>query len=159
MYSNREKDMIYVDQEIIDAVQSSYSIREVLTKLGRNYSGGNFSHIKKKIIALNCSMDHFNGRGWSIGRTLGPKRNIEEYLNNEVFLKSHDLRRRLIKEGLKEHRCEVCKLAQWNDQLIPIELHHINGDIQDNSLSNLQILCLNCHAQTPNFRIKNKRVR
>jgi len=32
-----------------------------------------------------------------------------------------------------------------------MELHHLNGDGQDNRLENLQLLCGNCHAQTDNW--------
>lgn len=35
-------------------------------------------------------------------------------------------------------------------------LHHVNGDGLDNRLDNLQILCPNCHSQTPNFGVKNR---
>ena len=38
------------------------------------------------------------------------------------------------------------------DEIIPLELHHIDGNNKDNSLSNLQLLCPNCHALTNNYR-------
>jgi hypothetical protein len=38
----------------------------------------------------------------------------------------------------------------WNDKPIPLELHHKDGDHFNNELSNLQILCPNCHAQQSN---------
>ena len=31
------------------------------------------------------------------------------------------------------------------------QLHHIDGDNTNNELSNLQILCPNCHSQTENY--------
>ena len=48
--------------------------------------------------------------------------------------------------------CEKCGLRSWNDEIIPLELHHINGNNKDNSLSNLLLLCPNCHALTDNYR-------
>ena len=36
-----------------------------------------------------------------------------------------------------------------------MELHHINGNHNDNRLENLQLLCPNCHAYTDNYRGKN----
>ena len=51
--------------------------------------------------------------------------------------------------------CERCKLAQWCNNSIPLELHHINGVHSDNRIENLQLLCPNCHALTDNYRGKN----
>lgn len=31
------------------------------------------------------------------------------------------------------------------------QLHHIDGDETNNELSNLQMLCPNCHSQTDNY--------
>ena len=42
-------------------------------------------------------------------------------------------------------------------QLIGVlELHHIDGNHSNNELSNLTLLCPNCHALTDNYRGKNK---
>lgn len=65
---------------------------------------------------------------------------------------SHRLRLKLIREKVKEHKCEICNLSQWNGLPIPLELDHINGNKKDNRLENLRILCCNCHAQTSNWR-------
>ena len=68
-----------------------------------------------------------------------------------------NLRRRLIADGLKPAHCERCGLAEWLGEPIPLELHHINGDGQDNRLENLEILCPNCHSQTENHGARNRR--
>ena len=41
-------------------------------------------------------------------------------------------------------------------QPIKLELHHINGNHNDNRLENLQFLCPNCHSFTDNYRGKNQ---
>lgn len=38
---------------------------------------------------------------------------------------------------------------------IPLELEHKDGDHGNNEISNLEILCPNCHAFTPTYRGKN----
>lgn len=67
------------------------------------------------------------------------------------------LKLKLLATGVKEKKCEKCNLEIWNNLPIPLELHHIDGNSSNNDLTNLQILCPNCHAQTDNFRGKNKR--
>lgn len=88
------------------------------------------------------------------------KRPLSEILiKDSDFKTSNHLRKRLIDEGLKEERYEKCKNTEWLKQPIPLELDHINGDNRDNRIENLRILCPNCHALTPNYSGKNKRVK
>ena len=61
------------------------------------------------------------------------------------------LKRRLIADGLKQPRCEECGLDEWRGQPLPLELHHVNGDRNDNRVENLQLICPNCHSITPNW--------
>lgn len=68
---------------------------------------------------------------------------------------TNKLRIRLIKEGVKEHRCECCKSTEWNGLKIPLELNHIDGNNKNHKISNLELLCPNCHAQTSTYRGKN----
>jgi DNA-binding CsgD family transcriptional regulator len=68
-----------------------------------------------------------------------------------------NLKRRLLHEGLKHNRCEGCGLHRWQDRQLPLALHHVNGDRDDNRLENLQIMCPNCHALTENFSGRNRR--
>jgi DNA-binding CsgD family transcriptional regulator len=68
-----------------------------------------------------------------------------------------NLKRRLVREGLKEERCEGCGLHRWQGRALALALHHVNGDRDDNRLENLEILCPNCHALTENFAGRNRR--
>ena len=54
------------------------------------------------------------------------------------------------------HKCECCKNTDWMGQPIPIQLHHKDGRFENNGLDNLELLCANCHLQTPNFGSKNE---
>lgn len=66
------------------------------------------------------------------------------------YVNSHKLKIKLIQDGIKDNRCELCGLDTWNNLPIPLELHHIDGNHYNNNLNNLQILCPNCHAQQEN---------
>jgi hypothetical protein len=67
----------------------------------------------------------------------------------------HHLKRRLLSEGLKENRCEICGITRWMGRPINMQLHHKNGDGSDNRLENIQFLCGNCHSQTDTYGGRN----
>ncbi len=62
-----------------------------------------------------------------------------------------NIRMRLIAAGLRSHRCESCLLTEWQGSAIPLQLHHVNGQGNDNRLENLRLLCPNCHSLTDNW--------
>ena len=68
------------------------------------------------------------------------------YINNNIPIQSHRLKEKLIRDGLKLNCCELCGNSSWLGIQLPLELHHKNGNHQDNNLNNLQILCPNCHS-------------
>lgn len=59
--------------------------------------------------------------------------------------------------AIRGHQCECCKNTEWLGQPINLQVHHIDGDRTNNELSNLQLLCLNCHSYTNNFGSKNQK--
>ena len=142
--------------ELPNAVKSSFSIREVLIKLGLRPAGGNYTQVQKGIEELNLDTSHFKKQGWSKGLTFGPKRPLNAYLSNDYPIQSHKLRLRLLSEKVFPHKCNKCSRTEWNGEPIPLELEHKNGNHSDNTLSNLELLCPNCHAQTATYRGKNK---
>lgn len=64
---------------------------------------------------------------------------------------------RLVKEGYKQYKCECCGITKWNGKRIGLELNHIDGNNSNHKLSNLEILCPNCHSQTDTFKARNIR--
>jgi len=146
----------YSEQELQDAVKASASIRQVLKQLNIVAAGGNYETIKKRISYYGIDTSHFHGQNWNKGKTIGPKRPIEEYLVEGKLVQSHKLKLRLINEKLKEHKCECCGITDWNGLPTPIELDHIDGNRYNNTIENLRVLCPNCHAQTDTYRGKNK---
>lgn len=148
----------YTLEEFKDSVLNSSSISQALTKLGLSPKGGNYRVFKKFQKLYNIDTSHFTGQGHLKGKThnynVTP---LSEILVKDSEYSSHRLRQRLIKEGLKEYKCECCGLNEWLGEPIPLELDHIDGDHFNNTIENLKILCPNCHAKTTTYRGKNKK--
>ena len=62
------------------------------------------------------------------------------------MISSHKLKEKLIKDGIKENKCEICGCSMWQGVMLPLELHYIDNNHNNNALENLQILCPNCHS-------------
>lgn len=145
-------------EEYEEAIKKSKSIAEALRNLGLIDRGGNYKIIKNACSKYGIDMSHFYGQGWNKGLKFKPKQ-AEETINllkENCYYQSYKLKKRLLDEGFKEHKCECCGNSEWNGKPIALEIHHINGDSTDNRIENIQILCPNCHAQTDNYRGRNK---
>lgn len=144
-------------EQLKEAVINSYSIAGVLRFLGLKPAGGNYRTIHNYISKWSIDTTHFTGQLWNKGKhyICNPAKPLKEILVEDSDYQSYKLARRLLKEGIKESKCEICGNTKWLNKPIPLELHHINGDHKDNRLSNLQLLCPNCHALTDNYRGKN----
>lgn len=89
----------------------------------------------------------FNKLGITYQKKVNKNPTYKDYVDGAKKISSSALRKQLFKEGIKEKKCECCGLITWMGKPIPLELHHINGNHYDNRLSNLIILCPNCHSQ------------
>ena len=142
----------YTENELTEAIETSISKRQVLIKLGLAPLGGNYDTINRAVERLGLDISHFKGQGWNKGIKAGPKRLLEDYLNNEFFIQSYKLKNRLLRENVFERKCYKCNNTEWMGKDIPLELEHIDGDNKNNNLKNLMLLCPNCHAQTDTYR-------
>jgi 5-methylcytosine-specific restriction endonuclease McrA len=100
---------------------------------------------------------HFTGQAWNKNPN-NPvyKGKYLPKLCEHSSLSSANVKELVYRLGLKENKCEICGITEWQGKPIICELHHINGDSTDNRIENLQILCPNCHSQTDNFRSRNR---
>lgn len=143
-----------------EAIRESYSLRQVLAKLGLRQAGGNYEQLKRYIQEYGFTTAHFKGKGWNRGlKGIGkPRIMLEAILVEKSYFQSFKLKKRLFQAGLKPQHCEECRWAQkTSDGYLPLELDHINGDRHDNRIENLRVLCPNCHSLKPTHRGRNRR--
>lgn len=111
------------------------TINSLLARLGIQYEGNK------------------SGKGYS--KTSTTYMYLEDYLKNSQDIQTNKVRIKLLKEGYKEHRCENCGLSEWLNNPIPLEVHHKDGNRNNNTIENFELLCPNCHALTDSYRGKN----
>jgi hypothetical protein len=148
----------YTDERFVEVVKNNFSVRECLKQLGVRPTGGNYKCFHIKVSELKLDTSHFTGQGHLKGKshTWTQKIPLVDILKEGTDYQSHKLRLRLIKEGIKEHKCEMCNNTEWLGKPIALELEHTNGIHTDNRIENLKLLCPNCHSTTTTYRGKNK---
>ncbi len=155
--------MKYTKEKLEILTKESFSIREVMLKLGLKEAGGSHYHIKKLITNFGIDITHFRGCLWSKGKTIlsdsriKGKYSLDEMLTTDSPVGNDRLKRLLLTENIIEYKCVGINCGNdgnWNGNKLILELDHINGVHNDNRLENLRFLCPNCHSQTPNFRKK-----
>jgi hypothetical protein len=58
----------YTDEQLRQCVAESFSMAEVLRKLGLRPAGGNYDLLKRRIKQLNLDTAHFTGSNWLKGK-------------------------------------------------------------------------------------------
>lgn len=143
----------FTKEEMEEIVKSSFTVKECLEKMKRSTIGGNYRTFYRYKDLYGLDTSHFNPEIRKI-------KSAKEYFNKKgTYIKSSLLLEKLIKEGLKERKCEECGLSEWRGKEIKLQLHHVDGNHFNNDITNLKILCPNCHSQTENYCGRNRIVK
>ena len=81
----------------------------------------------------------------------------QRLLSSDTKVLGHDGRRKLVLLE-QDNKCNKCGLIDWQGNPISLELDHIDGNNKNNNRLNLECLCPNCHAQTPTWRGRNRKL-
>lgn len=144
---------------LIDLASTCGSVSEILRTLGIAVSGSSFASLRSAMKRFGIQIP--NGRVDGAGRIISPiliearKKKVLDFLKPNTTIGTHSLKLQMFRYGIKQKACEKCGITEWMGEAAPLELHHINGVKTDGSIENLQILCPNCHAQTPTYCAKN----
>ena len=130
-------------EQISVAVANSHSYAETLRRLDNCVC---LSTLQRIIRDTHISVDHFDATFRNI--------DLSSFKKGQVLSSARALPI-LIK--LRGHKCQHCGEELWRDHPIPLEVHHKDGDKLNNELSNLDLICPNCHALTENYCGKNRK--
>lgn len=137
------KDIESRKDEILSWIQEHMPIAEIAKQLGCARDTA-YNWLKKLGI-------EYKGNQGLKGRKHDPKRKSALEIINSPNSSNSVKRKRLIEDGIKENKCEICGLDEWMGKPIPLELHHKDFNHWNNEIDNLQILCSNCHMQAHNY--------
>ena len=143
-------------------VVDSLSVADVIRKLGLQQSGGNHSHITRRLKKYEIDTSHFLGSRTNSGprHVGGPDKllPLQILVDNRLGGRREStsrLRGALIESGVP-HKCEICGLGpEWQGKYLQLQIDHRDGNGTNNVPENLRFLCLHCHSQTDNFCSKN----
>src|SRR3990167_4051021 len=146
------------EEIFIEAVKTSTTIANVLRKIGNlSCMGGNYRQVHKHVKRLGLDISHWLGKAHLKGqkRPSVKGKSLTEILVKDSQYSTKHLKQRLITAGLIKYSCAICGLSEWQNKTLVLQLDHENGDNKDNTLTNLRLLCPNCHSQTPTYCGRN----
>lgn len=130
--------------------KESFSVMEVVRKLGKTGCGPTYKIVLKAIDRYGIDCSHFDPWKGNRTRVTTKKKPVSDYLTYGSNVSSSHLKEKLYKAGLKQRQCEKCGQGEiWNGEHLSLVLDHVDGDPKNNRLDNLRIVCPNCNATLP----------
>lgn len=142
-------------EEFQKIVNKCNSIAAISRHFGLATGAPNYKTIKRRIKEDQIDISHIKlGLDSNKGRPSNQKKSAKDYFNKK-HVQMSKLKAKLIEENYLKKECSICGQGPvWNNQELVLQLDHINGNREDNSLKNLRLLCPNCHTQTPTWGAK-----
>lgn len=145
--------------DVQELVRQSRSRADVIRALGFTPNTTTYRLLRRHLAREGLGDEHFEPAHAAMRRARRPTRGkpLEEILVREsTYTSITVLKRRLVEEGLLESVCAECGLSRWRGEPITLHLDHVNGVRNDHRLTNLRLLCPNCHSQTDTYCGRNK---
>lgn len=120
-------------------------------------------------VCKNCKKEFlYHSSSWGIYCSLKCQHefirmyNISQWLDGKVTpLNTNGIIKPFIRKYIFKKYNSKCVMCGWGEtnkstNLIPLEIDHIDGNYKNNDLSNLRLLCPNCHSLTSTYKNSNK---
>jgi transposase len=134
----------WADEDLIHAASTYDCLSDVMRYIGLKSTGtGNYHTLRQHAKRLGIKLPLGNKVPISKKRT-----------DTEIFVPQSATSRKSIKKALfkkgRGSNCEICNIPNsWNGNKLTFVLDHINGTFNDNTISNLRLICPNCNSQLP----------
>jgi hypothetical protein len=149
---------LYCGTEFISLI----SDKRIFCSKSCSASYNNKNKVKKQkntSTCLNCGNEILENRKYCNNKCQVEHRQKiahEKIKNGDTSLYETQYKKYLIAEhGNMCMKCGWCEINPITGK-VPIQLEHIDGNSDNNSLDNLELLCPNCHSLTPTFGALNK---
>lgn len=149
--------------EIFSYVDDSLSVAQVLNKLGYAKKGQYISIVKQFLEDNEIDTSHFTNNGSPplkfekrecvcCGSAFTTEvRNSNKQVTcsracSNTYFRTKDGASTYRARALKHYECK-CSICGF-DNILALEVHHIDKNRDNNSIENLRVLCANCHRIT-----------
>lgn len=143
---SRRSDLYYYQEDIVEDIRNNLPLTYIMNKYNIDYYS-----LKGFLKEINIE---YNGNLTRKGLEKIESLPLENHKDDDIdfnLLKIKRIKEYLFENNYKEYKCESCGISSWNEKEITLQLHHKDGNHSNNKLSNLVILCPNCHSQTHDF--------
>ena len=130
-----------------------------------NIDNNGFYIAKEKQYCLNCGKELILPKqskycSISCQKDYQYKDYIKKWKNGEISGSNKTGVSESIRRYIKEKYNNQCCKCGWHEinpktNKVPVEIHHIDGNYQNNKEENLELLCPNCHSLTTTYKALN----